>query len=130
MKVSYMYIDNNLLIIHDSADNNLKREMSLKKHYFCLIEFLYLFWWCWHYYQIRIDVGEVILYTRVDLLPCVKKIIRALLFILFTMVISNLLLILYFTKSQGFLWWINRLQTLEKVVATSLLVKLFRESFL
>ena len=26
-----MFIDNNLLIIHDSADNNLKREMSLKK---------------------------------------------------------------------------------------------------
>ena len=76
MKVSYMYIDNNLLIIHDSADNNLKREMSLKKqHYFLLIELLYVFWWCWHYFQLRIDVGEVILYTRVDLLPCVKKII-------------------------------------------------------
>ena len=44
MKVSYMYIDNNLLIIHDSADNNLKREMSLKKqHYILLIELLYVF---------------------------------------------------------------------------------------
>ena len=39
-----MFIDNNLLIIHDSADNNLKREMSFKKtHYFCLIELLYVF---------------------------------------------------------------------------------------
>ena len=27
-----MFIDNNLLIIHDSADNNLKREMSFKKN--------------------------------------------------------------------------------------------------
>ena len=32
-----MFIDNNLLIIHDSADNNLKSEMSLKKNTFFFI---------------------------------------------------------------------------------------------